>query len=576
MMEPGARANLPVYERPLHERIKDRIPAVLLSVLIALIVIPPLLVLLRTSLRDADDMNYTLQHYAGLFNDPHLYTSAWNSIIFAALATLLSLINGGLVAWLVERTNVPFKPLAYLSAIISLGTPYIIYVSAWLYILGRAGPVNSLYRTLIDPMGTFFNVYSITGMVLIEGFLWSPLVFLLMSATFRRSNADMEEAARIAGASVTATVLRISLRLAMPAVLGLGLFVFIRNLEAFDVPVLIGTPSKISLLTTDIYQSMTRVPPQMGHASAFSIVLMMVVAVLLHFYSKIARQAERFASVTGKGYRPRAFDLGKGRWMGAALIIFNALLVLVFPILAILYTSLTPFARPLNWAGLSNLTLDHYRNVFQHAYYLDLAFNTFLVAATSASLAIGLTALGAWMSVRYWRGSGLIEQLTSVPLVFPGIVLGVAMIEMSLRFPLPVYGSLWVISFAFVIRYLPYGMRYSHAGVIQIHRDLEDAAGIAGANRPAILRRVLLPLISPSLIAGWLFIFLIGAKELSIAVLLAGQNSKTIAVAMYDQFVNGAGGEVAAMGAVWTALMTAFTSALYFAMRKHSNFGSGA
>ncbi len=576
MMEPGARANLPVYERPLHERIKDRIPAVLLSVLIALIVIPPLLVLLRTSLRDADDMNYTLEHYAGLFSDPHLYTSAWNSIIFAALATLLSLINGGLVAWLVERTNVPFKPLAYLSAIISLGTPYIIYVSAWLYILGRAGPVNSLYRTLIDPMGTFFNVYSITGMVLIEGFLWSPLVFLLMSATFRRSNADMEEAARIAGASVTATVLRISLRLAMPAVLGLGLFVFIRNLEAFDVPVLIGTPSKISLLTTDIYQSMTRVPPQMGHASAFSIVLMMVVAVLLHFYSKIARQAERFASVTGKGYRPRAFDLGKGRWMGAALIIFNALLVLVFPILAILYTSLTPFARPLNWAGLSNLTLDHYRNVFQHAYYLDLAFNTFLVAATSASLAIGLTALGAWMSVRYWRGSGLIEQLTSVPLVFPGIVLGVAMIEMSLRFPLPVYGSLWVISFAFVIRYLPYGMRYSHAGVIQIHRDLEDAAGIAGANRPAILRRVLLPLISPSLIAGWLFIFLIGAKELSIAVLLAGQNSKTIAVAMYDQFVNGAGGEVAAMGAVWTALMTAFTSALYFAMRKHSNFGSGA
>jgi iron(III) transport system permease protein len=314
----------------------------------------------------------------------------------------------------------------------------------------------------------------------------------------------------------------------------------------------------------------------MGHASAFSIVLMLVVAVLLHFYSKIARQAERFASVTGKGYRPRAFDLGRGRSIGAALIIFNALLVLVFPILAILYTSLTPFARPLNWAGLSNLTLDNYRNVFQHAYYLELAFNTFLVAAATASVAIGLTALGAWMSVRYWRGSALIEQLTCVPLVFPGIVLGVAMIEMSLRFPLPVYGTLWVISFAFLIRYLPYGMRYSHAGVIQIHRDLEDAAGIAGASKPEILWRVLMPLISPSLIAGWLFIFLISAKELSIAVLLAGQNSKTIAVAMFDQFVNGAGGEVAAMGAVWTALMTTFTVALYFAMRKHSDFGSGA
>ncbi|CAH1661399.1 ABC transporter permease [Chelatococcus asaccharovorans] len=570
-----ATRSLPVYRKSARERLAEYAPAIIVTIILAVIVIPPVIVLLRTSLRGNDDGVFTLSHYASLFSDPRLYVSAWNSVSFSVLAMLLSLVNGGLVAWLVERTNVRFKSLAYISAIISLGTPYIIYVSAWLYILGRAGPVNGLYRALVDSTGTLFNVYSITGMVLIEGFLWSPLVFLLLSATFRRSNADMEEAARIAGASVFATVTRISLRLAMPAVLGLGLFVFIRNLEAFDVPVLIGTPSKISLLTTDIYLSMTQVPPQLGHASAFSIVLMFVVAVLLYYYGKISKHAERFASITGKGYRPRPFDLGRSKWLGSALILFNAMLVLVLPLAAILYNSLTPFARPVNWTGLTNLTFDHYRAVFAQSYYLELALNTVIVAAASATAAILITSIAAWMNVRRWPGSALLDQLTSVPLVFPGIVLGVAMIEMALNFPLPVYGTLWVIGFAFVIRYLPYGMRYSHAGIIQIHRELEDAAGISGASRPTILRRILVPLISPSLIAGWLFIFLIAAKELSIAVLLAGYNAKTISVAMFDQWVNGAGGEVAAMGVIWTSVMTIFTATLYMITRRRTDLISG-
>ena len=562
------------YRRPLRDRLTGSLPAVILSIVIGLIVIPPVIVLLRTSMVSEDGSAWTLAHYASLFNDPRLYASTLNSVTFALLAMLLSLVNGGIVAWLVERTNVPFKSLAYISAIISLGTPYIVYVSAWLYILGRAGPLNASYRTLTGSPGVLFNVYSIPGMVLIEGVLWSPLVFLLLSATFRRSNADMEEAARMSGASVFATVTRISLRLAMPAIAGLGLFVFIRNLEAFDVPVLIGTPSKISLLTTDIYLSMTQVPPKLGHASAFSVVLMIVVAVLLHFYGKIAKRAERFASITGKGFRPRSFDLGAGRWAGAALILLNALLVLVLPLLAIVYSSLTPFVRAVNLAGLSHLTLDHYRAVFEQSHYLELALNTVIVAACAATVAMALTSVGAWISVRRWPFSGLLEQLTSIPLVFPGVVLGVAMIEMALSAPIPVYGTLWVIGLAFVIRYLPYGMRYSHAGVIQVHRDLEDAAAIAGATKPTALRRVVLPLISPSLIAGWLFIFLIGAKELSIAVLLAGYNAKTISVAMFDQWTNGAGGEVSAMGVIWTAVMTLFTSALYILTRRRTDLVS--
>jgi len=507
-----------------------------------------------------------------LFSGSTLYQVTWNSLEFALLATLLSLLNGGLMAWLVERSDTPLKPLASVTAVVSLGTPYIIYVSAWLYLLGRAGPFNALYRGITGAAGTFTNVYSISGMVFIEGLLWSPLVFLLLSATFRQSNADMEEAARVCGASVRATIWRVSLRLAAPAILGVGLFVFIRNLEAFDVPVLIGMPGHIQLLTTNIYLDMTQAPPLLSRASAFSTVLMAVVSVLLYLYSRVSRHADRYASVTGKSFRPRPFRLGvSGRTLGGALILVNFLIVLVLPMLAILWNSFSPFVSAMTLAGLSRMTTRHYAAVFSHAEYLDLGLNTAIISGLAATVAMALTGVAAWMSVRRKPGSQLLDQLTSVPLVIPGVVLGVAVLEISLQWVPSVYGTVWLVALAFVIRYMPYGMRYGSAGVIQIHCELEEAAGAAGASQPSMLRRIMLPLLTPSLVAGWLFIFLLGAKELSIAVLLAGPNSRTISVAMFDQWANGASGEVAAMGVVWTCIMTVFTLGLFMVNRRRSS-----
>jgi iron(III) transport system permease protein len=553
------------------------LPAVALTVLLGLLILPPIFSVLRTSVSGDDaGRGWTMAGYIALFTGGTLYSAAWNSIRFACFATLLSLANGGALAWLVERTDAPLKPLAAVTTIVSLGTPYIIYVTAWLYLLGRTGPINALYRTTFHVSGTLTDVYSISGMVFIEGLLWSPLVFLLLSATFRAANADMEEAARTCGASVAATIWRISLRLALPAIIGVGLFVFIRNLEAFDVPVLVGMPGRIDLLTTSIYLDMTRAPPLLGHASAFSTVLMVVVAGLLFLYSRIIRHADRYASVTGKGFRPRPFRLGRrGRGLGAGLILLNFTIVLVLPMLAILWNSFSPFVQPMTLAGVSRLSLKHYAAVFAQSSYLTLALNTVLISGLAAVAAMALTAIAAWMSVRRKPGSMFLDQITSVPLVFPGIVLGVAVLEIALRWAPALYGSIPLVALAFVIRYLPYGMRYCVSGVMQVHRELEEAAGAAGADQLGTLRRIVLPLLSPSLIAGGLFIFLLGAKELSIAVLLAGPNSETISVAMFDQYTNGASGEVAAMGVLWTVAMTVVTLSLFTLTRKRGGILAG-
>ena len=540
---------------------------------LAVLVLPPLAMLLQGSLTETNPDGSagagTLRHFHELLDDPHLYRSALNSVTFAAAATLVSLLFGGALAWIVERTDAPLKPLAYLTTIVSLGTPYILYVTAWLFLLGRAGPLNDAWRNL-GGQGLLFDVYSLPGMILIEGFLWSPLVFLLLSATFRAANADMEEAARMSGASVLATVWRISLRLAWPAILAMALFVFIRNLEAFDVPVLVGTPGRITLLTTDIYLATREVPPLLGHASAFSVVMMVVVGLLLVLYGRVSRNAERYASVTGKGFRPRPFALGRGRWVAGGLILLNFVLVLGLPLAALLWVSFSPFLRPMRWAGLHNLTLKNYVAVFNVPHYLSLAVNTLLVTAAAATAAIAITTIAAWIAARRRPGGAALDQLATLPLVFPGIVLGVAMMELALRAPFPLYGTLTLIAVGFTIRYMPYGMRYAYSGVLQIHRELEEAAGVAGAGAVGTLRRVVVPLLSPALLSGWLFIFLIAAKELSMAVLLAGPGSQTMAVAMFDLWVNGQGGELSALGLLWALLMTAFATLFYVVARRNS------
>lgn len=547
--------------------------------LLAVLVLPPVAVLLQVSLTltnvDGSAGAFTLEHYAQLLADPHLYESAANSLVFAACATTVSLLFGGVLAWIVERTNAPMKALAYLTTIISLGTPYILYVTAWLFLLGRAGPFNDAYRTMTGSTGQLIDVYSLGGMILIEGFLWSPLVFLLLSATFRAANAEMEEAARMSGASILDTVWRISLRLAWPAVLAMALFVFIRNLEAFDVPVLVGTPGRVTLLTTDIYLATKEVPPLLGHASAFSVVLIVVVSGLLLLYGRVSRGAERYASVTGKGFRPRPFDLGRGRWIGGALILLNFVLVLGLPLLALLWTSFSPFMRPVRWAGMKSLTLKNYHAVFGVPAYVDLAVNTLLVAAGAATAAVLITTAAAWIAARRRGGGTALDQLSTMPLVFPGIVLGVAMMELALRAPFPLYGTLWLIAIGFTIRYMPYGMRYAYSGVLQIHRELEEAAGVAGAGPMGVLRRVVVPLLSPALLSGWLFIFLIAAKELSMAVLLSGPGSQTMAVAMFDLWANGQGGELSALGLLWALLMTLFAGCFYVLARRSSSQAYG-
>ena len=543
--------------------------AALLIVILAALVVPPIVFLLEASVADPQRAGeWSLANFTAVLANRRFLATATNSLIFAAGRAALALVIGWITAWIVERTDAPLKPLAYLTAIISLGTPYILYVTAWLLFFGKAGPLNQLYRALSGTSDVLLDIYAMPGMIVIEGFLWSPLAFLLAAATLRNANPELEEAARVSGAGIWATIARVTLRLSLPAILALAMLVFIRAIEAFEVPALVGLPGRISVLTTDIYGNMVaKTPPDFGGASALSVLMLLLVLVLLAAYARLSRHAERFATITGRGFRPRPFELGRLRMAAGAVLVLNFLLLLVLPLATLLWTSLLPFYQPFSAAALKLVTLENYRAVFSSD-YLELIGNTLVVAIATATIAVALTFLAAWLAVRHAPGGQLIERLAMIPLVFPALVLGVAVMQLFLALPIPLYGTLAILIWAFVINYLPYGMRYSTSGMLQIHRELEESAQICGAAPLMRLCRIVAPLIAPALVAGWLFIFLMAARVLSLAILLAGPRSQTMAVALFDLWNNGQGTELAALGLIWSMLMAMIAAVFYLCARR--------
>ena len=561
--------------RGLFARFMPRDERVVLVAIIAgifaILVLPPLIFLLKGAftVTQNGETHFSAHRFAVVLAQRGIWTSAYNSFVFALGSALLALVIGGVNAWLVERTDTPSKPLAYLTTIISLGTPYVLYTSAWLLLLSRSGPINSWYRELTGETGVLINVYGLGGMILIEGLLWSPLVFLLLGSTLRNFNPDLEEAARMSGAGTWQTLRRITFRLSLPSVLALAMLVFIRTVEAFEVPALVGLPGRVHVLTTDIYEMMHRtMPPDVGSASTLSTLLLCIVAVLLWYYGRLTRNAERFATITGKNFRPNKIPLGKFRFLGGAVLVLNFLCLLILPMLILVWASLLPFYQTVRASAFKLLSFKHYFRIFESDRYLSLLGNTLLVAVVTATIVMVITAIAAWLSVRKLPGARMVDQLGTVPLVFPGIVLGVGVMQFFLSMPIGVYGTIWIIVWAFLINYLPYGIRYSYAGMLQVHRELEEAAAVSGASPFLAFRRIVFPLLAPSLVAGWLFIFLLATRVLTLPVLLSGPSSQTMAVAMFDLWSNGQGPELAALGLLWSFAMTAVALIFYFFARR--------
>lgn len=527
----------------------------------ALIVLPPCYFLIKSSFTvqlSGFNTEIALRNYIRVLDlgGARLWTT---SFAFAIGSACLAVTLGGVSAWLVARTNVPFRHSVFIGAFLSLSAPLIVKGIGWILLLGpNNGLINNMLRSIFSLDGPPIALFSLGGMIAVEGLLWAPIAFLLIYPPLSSMDPSLEEAAAMAGATGWQTIWRITLPLARPSVLAVLLLSFVRVLESFEVPLLIGIPARIQTVTTALYQSMhSGFVPRYGEASAYAVLLVIAVSFPLYLYYRATRAAGMFATVTGKGYRPSRIDLGTWKYV-CALWVLIIPLSLAAPLLIMLYASLLPFYRTPAWADLGLMTMNNYGAVLTRGDTINGLYNSLIVGSVSATSVVALALVMSWVVVRRReRARWAVDALASLPIVFPGIVLGIAILVqfLNLRF-IPIYGTVWIVVFALLVKYLPYGMRFGYAGILSIKAELEESARTCGAGEATVLWRIVLPLALPAFLATWVYVFMNAIRELSAAILLSGPDNQIISIVILDLWNNGELPQLAALSIIVAGLGT--------------------
>ena len=493
---------------------------------------------------------FTFGNYAEAYGSADTWILFGNSLRFATGAAALSFCIGTLLAWMNERTNTPFKGLFFAMSVIPLIIPGILFTVAWI-LLGspKIGIINLVLQRVFETDAVFINVYSLGGMIWVDGLHYSPVAFLLMTAAFRAMDPSLEESAIMSGAGILQVARRVTLPLAWPAIFATLLILFVRAIESFEVPALLGLPVGLQVFTSAIYQAVHRYPSQIGLAAAYAVTLLAMTSVGVYLQSRFSTGGSRYATMTGKGFRPRTIDLGRWRYLTTAIFLAYFLFIVVLPFLVLLWSSLQKFYSVPSMEALHRLTLDPYRTIIDYPNLLRAVWNSLLLAVASATIIMLVTAVICWIVVKTrMPGRWLLDNFASLPMVFPGIVLGLSIMILYLTIPVGVYGTIWIMLIAYVTRFMPYGLRYNTTSMLQIHKELEESAAMSGASWTTTFWRVIIPLLKPGLVAGWIYIVIVSIRELSSSILLYSPGTEVVSIVIWELWENGQYVELSALG----------------------------
>jgi iron(III) transport system permease protein len=541
---------------------RNLISLLVVALVFYLAVVPLGFLLWQTFVRDG---TVTLEWFREAYSSIGLTGMAMNSIVFAVGATVLAISIGTLLAYLIVRTDVPFKPLMFAASLVPLIIPGILHTIAWIFLASPQIGVVNLH--VIQPLtgGRSLNVFSLPGMIVVEGLHLAPLVFLLMVASFRSMDPSLEESAVMSGAPLRTVFRRITIPLARPALYAAVLIMVVRALEAFEVPALLGLNGGVWVFTSRIWQVLKDKPPSYGEAGALSMSLLVLTTIGIYLHSRLAKRSRAFQTVTGKGFRPRPVQLGFWRWPATLLILLYFVVAVVLPLLILIYASTQRFYSPPTRATLSQMSLQPYRDVIHSDIAITAAKNSVLLGIGSATTIMLLMAVAAWIVVRTnLSGRWMIDNLAFLPLAVPGLVLGVGLLFVYLRLPgIHLYNTIWILFMAYLTRYMPYGMRYASTSMFQIGRELEESALTSGAGWFQSFRRIVLPLLMPGLVAGWIYIVIVSVRELSSTIILYSPGKEVLSILIWEMNQNGEFPQLAALGTMMVAGLVVLVTVAY-------------
>jgi iron(III) transport system permease protein len=433
------------------------------------------------------------------------------------------------------------RRVIYALVLVPVIVPGILFATSWLFLLNPTiGALNKLASFCCGIETPIFNAYSMGAMIWAEGVDNFSLPFLLMAAAFRSMDPALEEAAQTAGASVWTTMRTVTLPVLLPAVLATLLLSFIRAIESFEAPAIMGIPAGISVFATEVWLSLSRTRPADFNLSAtFAMGYLVVTIAGVYFYHRATKISERYVTVTGKGYRPNRVRLGAWRWPVTCISLVLLGSSVLLPLFILIWTSLMPFYIVPSWQALSLVSLHNYRQVLALDSAYDAFINNLIVGGSAAAIGALLSAVIGWVVIRTrLPGRRLLDILAFAPIAIPGTVMGIALLWLYLTLPIPIYGTLWILLVGFLGKYMTFAVRATYASLTQIHKELEEASTSCGAPWVKTFFRVTLPLMAPGLLIGFLFILSLSFRVLGLPVMISHVHTRmmpSFIFSLYDE-----------------------------------------
>ena len=563
---PVGPATAPVLPRP--QRVGEffrnyGLTGPLLLISGVLVVLPVVVVLLSSlvtgSLRPGDSLGtFTFDHYVEIFTDPRYLSALGNTAIIAIGATVLAVVTGALLAWMVARTNVPWRGFVEICGIAPIFVSPLIAAIAY-SLLGspKSGYLNLLLQGIGIPAE--FSIYTLPGIIFVLGLHYVPYSFMFLSSALRNMNPELEDAGILHGGSRFKVMRSISIPLVTPAIVAASLLTFVLSAENFSIVQILGAQQGIPTIPAEIYAHTRGADLDFGTASSLGMTLVVFVALLVYLQGRIVGRRE-FTTVTGKGMRSRTIDLGPWRWLGLAFALVVILFSVVLPLFALLISSLHAHSYiPDAAAMFQSLTLDNFgRTLADRAFQTGIT-NTVILALGTVVLGGALYLAMAYVAERTTgKGRRLLRYVASMPLALPAPIVGIGILYVWVHVPI-VYGTMLVLIMAFVARFMTQGFQGFSASLVQVSKDLEEASFVSGASRFTTLRRITVPLIRNGVLSTAILVFVLSSRELTTALFLYSTNNRPLSIVLYNQWETGSWTSVATMSLFYSALLLVLT-----------------
>ena len=517
--------------------------------------------------------DYSLKNYVTILADPYTYKVMWTTLYFSAVTIAVAVPLGFIFAWLVERTDMPYKALAMSLLSIGILFPTFLKAMGWVFLLHpRIGVINIFLMQLFGLSSAPLNIATLTGIGWVQGLTLTPLAYVMISAALKSMNPSLVEAASVHGVSQWRTLVRIELPLIWPALFSAVIWMFTVAIAAFDVPGVIGMANNIFTFSTAIYFMINPNEglPRYGLSGAYGTIMVGLSLIMMIPYFIALKQSHKYQIISGKAYQPRPVELGRWRWSAWALLGLYFTLAFVLPLLAIFWVSLLPYVQAPSWQALSTLTFERYSAAAFDRAILDAALNTILLMAAVPTLIVLICAAVSWIVTRSkfpWRVA--LDAVAFLPHPVPNLLFALAIAYGALLVSnvVPLYGTIFVIMAVYVVCWISFGTRVLNNSMIQVHRELEEAAQVGGVSSFKILARIIVPLIKPGLVYTWIWTSLSAYRELTMAVFLSSPKSQVLSTYIWGQWHGGGLGDAAAIAIMMIAVMSPVVTSFWIYAR---------